>query len=203
MLMYWWLLPFFTAISSLISSRIIFYFLFHPAFPVKIGRLKIQGIVPLRMGKWERQLTESIVNAVAADKRLTEYLTAPSTLQPMMPFIEMHIDEFLRHKLGKAMPIVSMFVGDKTINQMKGVFMNELETLLPAIIRRFLEESMHPDKLRPLIYHEIQQLRQHKAFLALQNKLEHQLITLSWIAGVVGFITGLLLSGVVYGINSF
>src|SRR5688572_19705684 len=155
--MYWWLLPFSTAISTWITFRILLYFLFHPVSPVKAGKLKFQGFVPQHLEKWKVQLTEKIITAVRTDNRLSQYLTDPSTLQPMMPFIETHIDEFLRHKLGKAMPVVSMFVGEKTISQMKGIFMNELESLLPAVIDRFLQESLQPEKLRSLIQRELSQ----------------------------------------------
>ncbi len=119
----------------------------------------------------------------------------------MMPFIETHIDEFLRYKLGKAMPVVSMFVGDKTINQMKGVFMNELETLLPAVIHRFLQESVQPVKLRPLIRNEIVQLSKHDAFFEFINRFKYQLTIVSWIAAAIGFVSGLILLLMVYGFN--
>ncbi len=153
------------------------------------------------MIKWTEQVTDKIVHAVAADQRLSQYLTAPSTLQPMMPFIETHIDEFLRHKLGKAMPVVSMFVGDKTINQMKGVFMSELEILLPAVINRFLQESVQPAKLRPLIRQEIVQLYKEEAFSDAMRQLKQQLAIVSWIAAGIGLISGLILSLIIYGFN--
>lgn len=201
--MYWWLLPLFTAVSSWISFRVIIYFLFYPAAPIKIGSWKIHGNIPKHIQTWTNEITEIAVNALVADKRISQYLSDPSTLQPMMPFIETHIDDFLRHKLGKAMPVVSMFVGDRTINQMKSVFMKELETLLPVVIRRFLEESLHPEKLRPLIHREIIQLRKHRAFIALQDKLKHQLAYIAWFAAAIGLGTGLILSAIVYSINIF
>jgi hypothetical protein len=199
--MYWWLLPFCTAISTWLSFRILLYFLFHPEIPVRSGKWKIQGYIPKQMIKWTEQVTDKIVHAVAADQRLSQYLTAPSTLQPMMPFIETHIDEFLRHKLGKAMPVVSMFVGDKTINQMKGVFMSELEILLPAVINRFLQESVQPAKLRPLIREEIVQLYKEEAFSDAMRQLKQQLAIVSWIAAGIGLISGLILSLIIYGFN--
>jgi hypothetical protein len=197
----WWLLPFCTAISTWLSFRILFYFLFYPASPVKVVNWNLQGYIPRYISKWTDQLTEKIVEAVAADNRLSEYLTAPSTLQSMMPFIETHIDEFLRHKLGKAMPVVSMFVGDKTINQMKGVFMNELETLLPVVINRFLQESLQPERLRPLVRLEMVQLLKHGAFAHFTRKLQHQLSLVSWLAAGISFLTGLILFLLIEGFN--
>ena len=49
-----------------------------------------------------------------------------------MPMIEDHVDEFLRHKLGKEMPCLSLFIGDKTIKHSKWIFMQELEDAFPS-----------------------------------------------------------------------
>jgi len=69
---------------------------------------------------------------------LEAQVTDGEALKKIMPIIESHIDEFLRHKLGKAMPVISMFIGDKTINQLKGVFMKELEEIFPSTIKTYL-----------------------------------------------------------------
>ena len=201
--MHWWLVPVCTAISSWISFHIILYFLFQPIRPVRVATIIIQGYIPRHITGWTQELTEFAVKAVVADKRLLQYLTAPSTLQPMMPFIETHIDDFLRHKLGKAMPVVSMFVGEKTISQMKGVFMQELETLLPAVISRYAGESLQPEKLRPVIQHELNQMTQHSSFDEILQKIKPQMAILPWIAGTIGLIAGLLLVAVLFVVNIF
>jgi uncharacterized membrane protein YheB (UPF0754 family) len=77
-------------------------------------------------------------------------LTNAETLQKVMPFIEEHIDHFLRVKLGKSMPVIGMFIGDKTIAQLKGVFMEELETLFPEIMKNYtqqLQKDFNPAEL--------------------------------------------------------
>lgn len=55
-------------------------------------------------------------------------------LPEVLPLAETHVDDFLRNKLPKAMPVVGMFIGDKTIAQFKAVFMEELQTLLPEFV---------------------------------------------------------------------
>ena len=105
-------------------------------------------------------------------------------IQKLMPTIEQHVDEFLRHKLGKAMPVISMFIGDKTINQLKAVFMKELEEILPATIKAYLANlqedldigkivteklaAIPPQKLETMIRQTVPaELRQFKLFGAL------------------------------------
>ncbi|TDX02241.1 hypothetical protein [Dinghuibacter silviterrae] len=55
-------------------------------------------------------------------------------LPDVLPMAETEVDTFLRQKLPKAMPVVGMFIGDKTIAQFKAIFMEELGTLLPDFI---------------------------------------------------------------------
>lgn len=59
------------------------------------------------------------------------------TLTPgILPLADTHVDDFLRNKLPKKMPVMSMLVGDKTIAQLKAVFMEELQDLLPEFAER-------------------------------------------------------------------
>jgi hypothetical protein len=54
----------------------------------------------------------------------------------ILPLADTHVDDFLRNKLPKAMPVMSMLVGEKTIAQLKAVFMEELQNLLPEFAER-------------------------------------------------------------------
>ena len=54
-----------------------------------------------------------------------------------MPLIEKHMDDFLRNKLKEKMPMISMFIGDKTINTLKEVFLKEIEDLFPQVMKQF------------------------------------------------------------------
>ena len=53
---------------------------------------------------------------------LKEKVTDPENLNKLKPEIETHIDSFLREKLKETFPMLSMFIGDKTINQLKSCF---------------------------------------------------------------------------------
>ncbi|MEO6915515.1 MAG: hypothetical protein ABI151_07495 [Chitinophagaceae bacterium] len=69
---------------------------------------------------------------------LHEKFLNPENYQKLVPQIEKHIDYFLRVKLKEDMPVVGMMIGDRTINQMKGIFLKELEQLFPEVISAYL-----------------------------------------------------------------
>lgn len=57
----------------------------------------------------------------------------------MMPLVEGKIDHFLHEKLSSVFPMISMFIGQNTINQLKLVFMQELESMFPEIIGAYMK----------------------------------------------------------------
>lgn len=62
-------------------------------------------------------------------------LSQPERVEHMIPFIETKINTFLTEGLPKAMPVLSMFIGDSTVSKIREVFMAELRSLLPELIR--------------------------------------------------------------------
>lgn len=96
----------------------------------------------------------------------------------IQPLIESQIDNFLRHKLSKSMPMLSMFIGEKTINQMKSVFMKELEDIFPEVMGKYSDDvlSSAEIKLTPLII----------------SKLKKQLQPLPLAGLVAGLLTGVI-----------
>jgi hypothetical protein len=56
----------------------------------------------------------------------------------MLPVVETHMDIFLKEKLPEAMPVFKMFIGESTTSQVKGVFMKEVDTMLPEMINQYL-----------------------------------------------------------------
>jgi hypothetical protein len=75
-------------------------------------------------------------------RALAPMLTDPSLVTHVLPEAEAHVDHFLRNRLSTAMPMVAMFIGEKTIAQMKGIFMEELETLFPVFLGTTVDQVL-------------------------------------------------------------
>lgn len=80
-----------------------------------------------KAGQFAAQRLEGSLN-------LEEKLADPSLLDNAMPVIEQHIDEFLNVKLKEEMPMISMFIGNKTTDKLKEVFITQLRQLFPTIM---------------------------------------------------------------------
>src|SRR5258708_21170537 len=103
----------------------------------------LHGVFPKR----QRQIAESLGKIVGQELLsfgdIEQTITDPGNVQKILPLAEEHIDHFLRSKLKETMPMISLFIGDKTINQLKEVFMKELEELFPVIMKNYVANLKH------------------------------------------------------------
>ena len=68
-------------------------------------------------------------------------LTQGDSFQKILPFIDAKLDAFFKERLVQKMPIISMFIGDKTIAQLKEVFLEELAQIFPALLSEFTQST--------------------------------------------------------------
>lgn len=68
-------------------------------------------------------------------------LTQGESFQKLLPIIDAKLDEFFKERLVQKMPVISMFIGDKTITQLKEVFLEELAQIFPALLSEFTQST--------------------------------------------------------------
>jgi len=96
---------------------------------------------------WIANLSETLATTFSTQLKangpaLIASITDKNTVERLRPFVETEIDKFLREKLPVQMPMISMFIGDKTINQLKGIFVGEVEVLFPMFIEQYATENL-------------------------------------------------------------
>ena len=135
---YWLLLviPLSSAAIGWLTIRIAIYFLFHPRKPRKLAGIVFQGIFPKRREEFAIKLGKTVKDNFSLGS-LEEKISNPENIQRLLPLIEDHIDDFLRNRLGKEMPMIAMFIGDKTIGKLKAAFLKEIELLFPQVMKQY------------------------------------------------------------------
>ena len=112
--------------------------LFHPKEPRYILGIRFHGIFPKRQRQFAEKLGKLVSEQLLSFQDIEQKITHPENLKKIMPQVEEHIDHFLRVKLAEQMPVISMFIGDKTISELKSIFTKELETLFPVIMQKYM-----------------------------------------------------------------
>ena len=127
-----------------------------------------------------------------SSQMIEEKITDPKNFKKIMPVVEEHIDDFLRNKLKKQMPIVGMFIGDKTINSLKSIFVAELENLFPEVMRNFASNIQEELNIEKLVSEKLNSIQLNDVETLLKKNLTAEISLLSILSAITGFLIGIL-----------
>jgi uncharacterized membrane protein YheB (UPF0754 family) len=125
-------------------------------------------------------------------KDIEQKIVSPENLQKLMPVVESHVDDFLRKKLADVFPVISMFIGEKTISQLKGHFLNELEALFPVLMKRYMGNLQAELDLEKIVTEKVAGFSSDKLEEILMSIMSKEFRFVEILGGVLGFIIGLL-----------
>lgn len=186
------LIPFISAFIGWFTNWIAIKMLFHPKEPKKILFITFHGIFPKRQRQFAEKLGKLVSSELISFKEIESKITDPSNIKELMPLIEGKIDDFLRQKISDVFPIISMFIGDSTINQLKTVFMNELEEIFPGLITAYMKKLESKMDLEKMVTEKVYGFSSDKMEEILNQIMSKEFRFVEIIGGVLGFIIGVL-----------
>ncbi|HTL10571.1 MAG TPA: hypothetical protein VL307_19990 [Chitinophagaceae bacterium] len=178
--MSWWLLvtPVIGALAGWILAALLVQWVLVRGIPRRQQQLAV----------WAGEKSLSLLPLEEIKVRLLH----PDNVQKILPEAEVHIDEFLRHKLVKSMPVVGMFVGDKTIQQLKGLFMAELEQLFPVIMHNYLGNLEKDLAIGQMVSQKIAAVPAADIISAIKTMLKKEIFFVKLSAALLGLFIGLV-----------
>jgi uncharacterized membrane protein YheB (UPF0754 family) len=190
---YWLILiPLISAFIGWFTNWIAIKMLFHPREPKKILGITFHGIFPKRQQQFAEKLGRLVGEELLSFSDIETKITNPANLDKIMPMVDEHIDHFLRVKLADAMPVISMFIGDKTINQLKEVFLKEMRELFPVIMSNYMGKLKGELDLEQIVTDKVASFSSDKLESILNQIMSKEFKFVEIIGGVLGFIIGLL-----------
>ena len=186
------LIPLISAFIGWFTNWIAIKMLFHPKVPIKVLGIHFHGIFPKRQKQFAEKLGKLVSEELLSFSDIEQKIADPANIEKLMPYVETHIDHFLRVKLAEEMPMISMFIGDKTINQMKGIFIQELQTLFPQIMENYMGQLQQDLDLEDIVVKKVSGFSSDKLEEILQAIMSKEFRFVEIIGGVLGFIIGLL-----------
>ncbi len=190
---YWLLLiPVISAFIGWVTNWVAIKMLFHPREPKKILGITFHGIFPKRQQQFAEKLGRIVSNEFLSFTDIEQKISDPSNLKKIMPLIEQNVDDFLRVRLGKEMPVISMFIGDKTIGKMKGAFMNEIESLFPEVMKQFAGNLKSELDLEHIVIRKVSAFSSDKLEEMLYQIMSKEFRFVELIGAVIGFIIGVV-----------
>ncbi len=190
---YWLILiPLISAFIGWFTNWIAIKMLFHPREPKKILGITFHGIFPKRQKQFAEKLGKLVSTELISFNEIRDKITDPENLSKLMPYVETKIDDFLRRKLSEVFPIISMFIGDSTINQLKGVFMQELESMFPEMIHSYMRNLESQLDLEKIVTEKVYGFSSDKMEIILNQIMSKEFRFVEIIGGVLGLIIGIL-----------
>lgn len=187
-----YLIPLISAFIGWFTNWIAIKMLFHPRQPKKILGITFQGIFPKRQQQFAAHLGKLVSNELLSFKDIEEKIIDPNNLSQVMPLVEEHIDQFLKTKLSETMPMLSMFISNKTIDQLKQVFMQELEFLFPQLLKNYMGSLQQQLDLEKIVTAKVSNFSSDKLEEILNNIMSKEFKFVEIIGGVLGFVIGII-----------
>ena len=187
------LFPVLSAFIGWLANWLVIRFLFHPRQPKKLFGITFHGVIPRRQQQIAGKVGNFVSTQFLSSKGIEEKISDPENVEKIMPMVESHVDDFLRHRLGKEMPMISMFIGEKTIGRMKEALMKEIKAVFPAVMKQFAGNFINEFDLGNAVSVKISALPSEKLEELLQRLLSKEFRFLELIGAAIGFIIGVTL----------
>jgi|SRR5688500_18969703 uncharacterized membrane protein YheB (UPF0754 family) len=193
--MSWWsiiLLPLISAFIGWITNWVAIKMLFHPKEPVRVLGITFHGIFPKRQKQFAEKLGKLVSNELLSFSDIEQKITSPDNLKKIMPVVEKHVDEFLHAKLKEAFPMIAMFIGEKTISQLKTLFMNELESIFPVLMKSYMINLQQELDLEQIVTSKVQAFSSDKLESILYQIMAKEFRFVEILGGVLGLLIGII-----------
>jgi uncharacterized membrane protein YheB (UPF0754 family) len=185
-------IPFISAFIHWLTIWMALKLLFHPHEPRRVLGLTIQGVFPKRKEQIAANLGRIVGQELFSFHDIESTISNPANTQMFLPLIENHIDEFLKKRLKTALPVLSIFIGEKTIRELKSVFMNELEELIPAIMKNYASKFRDQLDLEKIVVEKVTNFSSDRLETMLNQILTREFRFVEWIGATLGFLIGCL-----------
>ena len=157
------------------------HFLFIPIMTALFGWMVAWLFVKALFINWKGGLSQSI-----STLKIEQLITTEVSLKQfdlLLPTLDKHLDDFFNNKLTQKMPMIAMFIGNKTIDQLKEVFIEELKLMFPELVQKLLNGSIK----------ELESSLQQKWRKNIEISLLKATRKIRIAAFILGFIWGILL----------
>ena len=183
-------IPLFCSLAAWLANKMLVSMIFHPVKTKNLFGLHLQGIFPQKQEAIALQLGTLAGRAFQSLGSLDQKINDPAALQKVMPTIEAHVDNFLRVRLKEEIPMISMFVGDKTIASFKKVFMQEIETLFPEVIRQFTGNLQQDFNIEKLVSERVRSMSPELLEQTIKRAGANEFRMAGFVSALIGLIIG-------------
>lgn len=166
--------------------------LFRPYSPKDILGFRFSGIVPAMLPGLAAQLSAIVEKEFLSQDKIASRIGDPALMQELKPEIEEHIDAFLKTKLKEAFPLLSNFMGEKTLSKFKAAFLTEVESILPDLLKNYSGRLMDQWQPAQLVREKISHIDVAAIEKMVRQQAGRQLMLLQLAGALIGLVCGII-----------
>jgi uncharacterized membrane protein YheB (UPF0754 family) len=166
--------------------------LFHPREPKIFFGITLQGIFPKRQQQFAQKLGQLVSKELISFDDIVGKINKPETIQKAIPFVEEHIDKFIKTKLKEEIPLLSMFINDKSMESIKKGMVHEIESLFPLLITKMTDGVKNDLDIEQIVMRKVSNFSSDKLEEILNAIMSKEFRFVEIIGAVLGFLIGLI-----------
>ena len=187
-----WFLPIISAFIGWFTNWVAIKMLFHPKEPRRILGMRIQGIFPKGQQQFAQKMGVLVAKELLHFDEIADKLSDPKQIAELRPHIEGHISNFLEHKLKEKLPVIAMFVGAGTIDKIKEGLLEEIDEMLPELMKQYAEKLKTKIDIEAMVTEKVANFSSDKLEEILVSIMKKEFRFVEIIGAVLGFVIGLL-----------
>lgn len=185
-------LPFIAAFIGWFTNWIAIKMLFHPKLPVRFLGLTIQGIFPKRQQQFAEKLGTLVAKELISFDEIALKINSPDTVKRVLPLVEEKVDHFIKTKLTEELPLLSMFINGKTLDNIKSGIVHEVELMFPALIGQLTEGMKEELDVERMVTQKVSNFSTDKLEEILFAIMSKEFKFVEIVGAVLGFLIGIV-----------
>lgn len=185
-----YLLPFIAAFIGWFTNWIAIKMLFHPKEPMRFLGLTIQGIFPKRQAQFAASLGSLVSRELISFDDIARRIHSPETLQKVLPVVEEKVHQYIHVKLKEEMPLLSMFINEKTMSSIQAGIVKEFEAMFPVMLDKLTAGMQQELNVERLVTDKVAAFSSDKLEAILFSIMSREFRFVEIVGAVLGFLIG-------------
>ena len=187
----YYFIPVVTALIGWATNVIAVKMLFHPRYPIDLGFMKIQGLVPKRRPALAKSLATLIDRELLSVSELVEEFNQIDIESEAEGMLDERLDAFIE-RVKVSIPMSVMFLTPDVIETLKEQASDELLKMIPQVKER-IAQGLHDDlNIQEFVEEKIRNFSVRKMEEITMNIATKELKTIEVLGGVLGLAIGVI-----------
>ncbi len=186
-----YVIPFISAVIGYVTNYIAIKMLFYPRRPINLRLFTIQGIFPKRKTLLARRMAKLVAEELLSMDQLKEEIDRQATQGEIREAIEEEVEKYLKEKISSLNPLISTFINDNRMLQLRDKICREIESFIPKITRQFFNR-LDTVNLENMVFEQVASFTSDKLENMMMSVIQDELKFIEWAGAFLGFTIGLI-----------